>query len=159
MKRVRDLMVTHNLDAAWKCVVETAALRRDSQTFHTVTIVVPVIGRSAMSSSADHRYWVRFFDEVYFRLDSKFVVRGRAIGDKYVVHADDEPAIVFDNGVMIWGRHGRIRRDGGPAIEHVRTTRGASVEKPIESMVLLPSHKTGLHNGTFMESFTASAVR
>lgn len=116
-------MSAHLLHWAWPCVVETAALRRDARTMYGLALAVPAIGRRAISSSPEYRYWVHFFDEVYFRLDHKCVVHGRLTTDTFVVHADDKPAVAYANGVIVWKHYGQVHRDGGPAIEHFPTGR------------------------------------
>jgi hypothetical protein len=42
--------------------------------------------------------------------------RYRAANGLY--HREDGPAIIFDNGDLIWYQHGRCHREDGPAIEH-----------------------------------------
>lgn len=91
--------------AAWKCVAELAAQRRDAQAFHRIVCSVPKIGRASIAcrsnSNKEYRYWSHSFDRVH------------------VAHFRRYNLATFEwtyNCVsQRWFRHHQLHRRGGPA--------------------------------------------
>lgn len=115
--------------AGWTCVLELAALRRDSSAFASVNLSVPPLGRAAVVGLAAQRaahdrfaYFARFFDTVMYE---HRVLRDQMTweSDHRVLylrnckrHCSHAPAMQWACGDVVWYWNGQIHRDDGPAV-------------------------------------------